>query len=109
MIVPTPPVCVNVTAVYATPAVAAERLAGLTVIVGQLIVIVTLTEPAQPLESVAVTRSEERRVGVGVRERTPADEGIMTGGRATVLVKMIVPTPPVCVDVAVDEASAAVP
>src|SRR5205085_2608404 len=98
MIVPTPPVCVNVTAVYTTPAVPAERLAGLTVIVGQLIVIVTLTEPVQPLESVAVTVMGKLPVWVGVPDRTPP-ENVIPVGSVPVFVNVIAPTPPVCVNV----------
>jgi len=108
--VPTPPACVSVTGPYAVPAVALERLAGLTVITGQSTTSVSARVPVHPLASVAVTVKLNVPVTVGVPERTPAVVRVIPAGSAPAVTAYVtVPTPPVCVNVTGPYATPAVP
>ncbi len=94
---PDPPEAENVTARYACPAipVASVSASGLTVIVGQPIMMVYVRLPVQPLLSVAVTMKLKTPDSVGVPDRTPFENDMPTGKMPAVCDNVVASTPPV--------------
>jgi hypothetical protein len=85
--VPIPPVWENCW-LYAVPAVPFERVEGLTVMVGHVMVRVTLTLPAQPPLGVAVTVIGKLPVWVGVPLRSPEFDRLIPVGKVPVNVNV---------------------
>lgn len=99
VIVPVLPVCVAVW-LYAVFTVPSGNVAGATVMVGQLMSIVYVWVPEQPMPSVAMIVKVYVPVVVGVPESTPVEELIVIpGGSVPEVLHVIVPVPPVCVAV----------
>src|SRR5258708_35926681 len=82
---------------------------GPTAIVGQLITRVTDTTPVPSFASVAFTLIAKAPVCVGIPNRTPLAARLIPDGSAPVSLNVIVPKPPVRVNVAPAYATPAVP
>ena len=60
--------------------------------------------PIHPLESVALTVSGNEPLCSGVPDNTPVAESVMPLGNVLIVVKLVVPMPPVCVKVSLKAA-----
>src|SRR5260221_958477 len=96
VVVPTPPLWVK-TWLKGVPTVPVVTLGFVTVIVWQPIVNVKLSDPVQPLESVATTVIGNVPVCVGVPESVPSAASVMPGGNVLQGWNVTAPMPPLCV------------
>jgi hypothetical protein len=96
VVVPMPPLCVNVW-LNGVPTVPVVTLGLVTVIVWQPIINVKLSDPVQPLESVATTVIGKVPLCVGVPESVPSAASVMPVGSVLEVVNVTVPMPPLSV------------